>query len=109
MTFEEYQKLSQTTADYPDGIEPYMYLSLGIAEETGEAVEKIKKLVRNNNGVADAEFLDLFKKELGDVLWYLSQLATQFEFSLDDVAQTNLDKLKSRMERGVIKSAGDVR
>lgn len=109
MTFDEYQKQSQKTAQYPSGIEPYAYLSLGIAGETGEVVEKVKKLIRNQEGNVTEEFLGLFKKELGDVLWYMSQLATQFHISLEDVAQTNLEKLLSRMERGVIKSEGDIR
>lgn len=104
MEFNEYQELARTTAIYP---KQYMtvYPALGLAGETGEVCEKIKKHIRDNN-VLDKEDLT---KELGDVLWYLSNLASDLDISLNDVAQKNYDKLKSRMERNVIHGSGDNR
>ena len=49
------------------------------------------------------------KKELGDVLWYISNLCTEFNFSLDDVALQNLEKLKIRASKGQISGSGDDR
>lgn len=109
MTFDEYQKQSTSTVNYSDFIPPWVYLALGLAGESGEVVEKIKKLVRNNGGeITDADKQEI-KKELGDVLWYMSQLCEQLDLSFDDVAQANIAKLQDRKARGVIKSAGDNR
>jgi NTP pyrophosphatase (non-canonical NTP hydrolase) len=49
------------------------------------------------------------KLELGDVLWYVAQLASELGFSLDEIAQANLDKLASRAARNVIAGSGDHR
>lgn len=109
MTFDEYQKQSKKTAQYSDFVPPFVYLTMGLAGESGETIDKIKKVVRNNNGKFTPEDLQEIKKELGDVLWYLSQLATQFDMSLEDVASTNLDKLFDRLKRNKIRSRGDNR
>lgn len=89
----------------------YMEKALGLAGETGEVMEKIKKIIRDKNGVFSPtpEDLEELKKELGDVLWYLSALAFYNGIDLDDVARANLDKLKSRKERNKIHGSGDNR
>jgi len=46
---------------------------------------------------------------LGDVLWYLAQVCTEINLSLDEVAEANIAKLLDRLERGVIKGDGDNR
>ena len=51
----------------------------------------------------------MIEKELGDVLWYLTQVATEFDLDLDELARRNLEKLFSRKERGVIRGDGDNR
>ena len=89
----------------------YMEKALGLAGETGEVIEKIKKMIRDKDGVfhqAPEEIAEL-KKELGDVLWYLSALAFYNGIDLDDVARANLDKLRSRKERNQIHGSGDNR
>jgi NTP pyrophosphatase (non-canonical NTP hydrolase) len=48
-------------------------------------------------------------RELGDVLWYLSQLATEADLDLEEIAEDNLEKLLSRQERGVLRGSGDDR
>lgn len=81
-----------------------IYNSLGLAGETGEFVEKMKKRIRD--GVFDRE---LAAKELGDVLWYLSQLAKDLNYTLEDIAKMNLQKLADRRARNKIQGSGDER
>lgn len=109
MTFEEYQQQSKGTAQYSTFVPPWVYLALGLAGESGEVVDKIKKIVRNNNGVFTDEAKLELKKELGDVLWYVSQLCEELGFSMDEVARMNRAKLDDRKARDVIKSRGDNR
>ena len=109
MTFEEYQTKSRQTAKYPNADNNFIYPTLGLAGEAGEVAEKVKKILRDNNGLASEERVQEIKKELGDVLWYLSQLATEFGLSLEEIAQSNLEKLLSRLERGVLNGNGDNR
>ena len=106
MNFEEYQIESKKSAMYRDKLE---YLFLGICGESGELAEKFKKIIRDKDGIIHDEDVDGFKKELGDVLWYISQIATEFNLSLEDVAKTNLEKIFSRIERDKIKGSGDNR
>ena len=83
MDFNEYQKQSRKTAIYPDKGKNYIYPALGLGGESGEVLEKIKKLIRDKNGKVDKEFLVLLEKELGDMLWYLANLASEFKIKLD--------------------------
>lgn len=109
MTFKEYQTKSRQTAQYQVVGYNFIYPALGLAGESGEVLEKIKKLVRNKNGQHDEADREAISAELGDVLWYIAQLATEFDLNLDQVAEKNITKLFSRLERGVIKGAGDQR
>ena len=109
MTFEEYQKLSRKTAAYPKIGENFVYPLLGLAGESGEVAEKLKKVFRDKGGVVTEETEKESTQELGDVLWYLSQLATELEIPFEEVAKTNLEKLFSRLERDVIGRDGDNR
>ncbi len=111
MQFEEYQAAANATAQFNKDDHEYqlMYLCLGLAGESGEVIEKVKKVIRNDRGVLSDEKRVELAKELGDVLWYTSQLARLFGVSLDEVAAANMAKLKDRAERGVIKSVGDNR
>ena len=108
MTFNEYQDLAQTTAVYPSTYS-IIYPALGLAGETGEVVEKVKKLLRDSNTVPDEAFVENVKKELGDVLWYVAILARDLGIKLDDVAQANYQKLKDRQQRNQIHGSGDNR
>ncbi len=109
VTLDEYQKMSRRTAQYPKVGENFVYPTLGLAGETGEVVEKVKKIFRDDEGKITPKKRDELIKELGDVMWYLSQVATEFNLSLDEIAQTNISKLGSRLERGKIKGDGDNR
>jgi NTP pyrophosphatase (non-canonical NTP hydrolase) len=109
MEFKDYQEKSRVTAKYPNLGSNFVYPTLGLSGESGEVAEKIKKVIRDKEGVIDDETRELIKKELGDVLWYVSQLATELGLSLDEVAQHNIQKLYDRMERGKISGNGDTR
>jgi len=109
MDFKEYQEKSRKTAIYPKIGESYIYPALGLSDETGEVLGKIKKIFRDKSGILDNETKEEIKKELGDVLWYLTQLSTELELSLDEIAEANIEKLYSRLERGVLQGSGDNR
>ena len=109
MTFEEYQKESRRTAQYPDAGSNFVYPTLGLSGEAGEVAEKIKKVIRDKNGVVDAQMRDAIAKELGDVLWYAAQLATELNIPFEDIARGNLEKLFSRLDRGKLHGDGDER
>lgn len=109
MNFDEYQTRSGETAIYPDRGSNYVYPTLGLAGEAGEVAEKVKKVIRDKDGIMDEETKEKISKELGDVLWYVAQLATELELSLDDIADANISKLQSRKERGSLSGSGDMR
>lgn len=109
MNFDEYQKASRKTAIYPNKGKNYIYPTLGLAGESGEVAEKIKKLIRDEKGKVTKRFREDLKKEMGDVLWYLSQLATEFKIKLDSIAETNIQKLMDRKKRGKLHGSGDNR
>lgn len=109
MTFEEYQNESQKTARYPVIGAPFVYPTLGLVGEAGEVAEKVKKIMRDNGGIADDARKAEIVKEMGDVLWYLAQLATTLDILLEDVAKNNIEKIHSRVERDVVHGDGDNR
>lgn len=109
MDFNEYQKLSRKTAVYPNSGSNYVYPTLGLSGEAGEVAEKIKKVIRDEGGVISEAKKKEIEKELGDVLWYVSQIASELGLSLDGVASLNIEKLYSRMERKVLTGSGDNR
>jgi NTP pyrophosphatase (non-canonical NTP hydrolase) len=86
-----------------------VYPTLGLVNEAGEFAGKIKKIFRDKGGEFSQEDKEALKGELGDVLWYLTQICTNLGFSLEEVAEGNLDKLFSRLERGKIQGDGDNR
>lgn len=109
MTLNEYQEGASKTALYPHAETNLIYLILGLCGESGELAEKLKKQLRDDGGILSDERRMLMKKELGDVLWYVSQVARELGSSLDEIAVENLAKLASRMERGTLHGNGDLR
>jgi NTP pyrophosphatase (non-canonical NTP hydrolase) len=85
------------------------YPALGLAGEAGEVAEHAKKAIRDDAGVVTEERRRAIAKELGDVLWYVSQLASELGLELDEIARANLEKLLSRQRRGVLSGSGDER
>jgi NTP pyrophosphatase (non-canonical NTP hydrolase) len=109
MNFSTYQTKSRRTAKYPPIGHPVIYPTLGLTNEAGEVAGKIKKIFRDKEGVIGAAEREALKGELGDVLWYLAQVCTELDLSLDEVAEHNIEKLYSRLERGKIGGDGDNR
>ena len=110
LSINDYQERAHETADYL-GMEngDYRYQVMGLSEEAGEVSGKFAKAVRDANGIIDGERREAIKKELGDVCWFVAEIATILDLKLEDVMQGNLDKLASRKARGVIHGSGDNR
>ncbi|MBR0036608.1 MAG: nucleoside triphosphate pyrophosphohydrolase family protein [Bacteroidales bacterium] len=108
MTLNDYQAGARRTAIYPSS-QNIIYPTLGLSGEAGEVADKVKKVIRDNNQEFTADRKREIALELGDVLWYAASLAHDLGYTLDEVAQMNLDKLASRMNRGKIHGSGDER
>jgi NTP pyrophosphatase (non-canonical NTP hydrolase) len=109
MDFQAYQERSRTTARYPDVGRNPIYPTLGLCGETGEVAEKVKKVLRDREGQFSEAVREDLLLELGDVLWYVAQLASELGLSLESIAEANLAKLASRAARNVIAGDGDRR
>lgn len=113
LEFEEYQEQSAETAIYPEAgtgsFNAVSYAVLGLVNEAGEVAGKLKKVWRDKDGVLDSAAQEQLASELGDVLWYAAALAEEIDYPLEAVALDNLNKLRSRKERGVIGGSGDNR
>lgn len=112
MDFDEYQKEASKTAIYPKEYTLY-YLTLGFCGEVGELANKVKKIIRDDKQL-DLSNLTQSKKEelileLGDSLWYASQIADKLGYKFNSVAEKNLAKLDDRFKRGKIGGSGDNR
>lgn len=107
--YKDYQKESRKTWMLVDANHPITYPTLGLANEVGEVVGKIKKILRDKDGKISKEDKDALKAELGDVLWYFTQICTELGLSLEEVAEYNLEKLFSRKKRNKLHGDGDNR
>lgn len=94
MTFDEYQRLAERTSRHGTGARRLVACALGVSGEAGEVSEHVKKHIFHGHPLNRAALLT----EMGDVLWYLADLASALGVSLDDVAQGNIDKLRVRYE-----------
>lgn len=110
-TLQGYQECSNSTAIYPgkDSTFGLVYTVLGLAGEAGEVANKVKKILRDSNGVITPEVRESLKKEMGDVLWYVAQTCRELDLELYEVAILNTIRLQDRKERGVLKGSGDNR
>ena len=108
MTLNEYQQKALETAVYPQEYK-VIYPALGLTGEAGECSDKVKKVIRDNNGVFTLEKKVEIAKEIGDVLWFCAALANDIGFDLETIGQMNYDKLHSRQERGMLHGSGDNR
>jgi NTP pyrophosphatase (non-canonical NTP hydrolase) len=108
MTFDDYQEVAVKTAIYPVG-DMVIYPALGLCSEAGEVAGKVKKCLRDKNGVMSQEDLEAIADEAGDVLWYIAALARDLGISMSTMAHRNAKKLQDRKERGVLGGSGDKR
>ena len=111
MNLDEYQLACGETANYPGSGEllGLLYTSLGLAGESGELCDKVKKVIRDSNMKLTDERREALVYELGDVLWYVARTAHELGITLSEVARLNIDKLSSMKERGKISGEGDNR
>lgn len=110
MDLDYYQKQARKTAVYPiwEGNLKIIYPLMGLAGEVGELLNLYKKTIRGDEGAAQ-KFAEHLEGELGDILWYLSAVATDCAIDLNDIAKFNLKKLKLRAATGRIKGSGSNR
>lgn len=107
--YKDYQKESRKTWMRVYTEHPITYPILGLANEVGEVVGKVKKILRDKDGKISEDDKEALKAELGDVLWYFTQICTELGLTLEEVAEYNLDKIFSRKRRGKIHGDGDNR
>ncbi len=105
--FDEYQKFAVATAD-PCAKAP-LYLAVGLCEEAGEVAGKVKKVIRDHHGFFTFEQSNAVATELGDALWYLANQAHRMGFTLSEIAELNMRKIKSRIDRNTLHGEGDER
>lgn len=112
MEFDDYQKkiIKYDTFSKCDLKEVgFVEKVLGLTGEAGETADKIKKILRDKNGVVSDEDRSSICKELGDTLWYLASIARYLDLPLSEVAEKNVEKLEDRYQRNKIHGAGDER
>lgn len=104
----EYQQRALETAVYPED-KKIIYPTLGLTGEAGEVADKVKKVIRDNGQQFDEDHRNAIALEISDVLWYVAVLANDLGYTLQNIAEMNYAKLKSRQERGKIGGSGDNR
>lgn len=109
LSVSEYQVEARKTAIYPNIGDNIVYTALGLCGEAGEIANKVKKIMRDDNNKITPEKKQELFKELGDVLWYLSNTCDELGVTLEEVAKYNLLKLRSRQERNALQGSGDER
>ena len=110
LSLNAYSARALATAIYPNRGNNVTYAALGLVGEAGEVADKVKKVIRDHDGRFDDPCVKTkLAAEVGDVLWYAAAMADELGYSLEDIAQMNLDKLADRRARNVIKGSGDER
>lgn len=96
MEIDDFQELSKRTAPDEGQLKNSMNLALGLIGESGEVIDLLKKFIFHKAPV-DKEKL---QEELGDLLWYIVNIATEFDISMEDVLECNVEKLWKRYPNG---------
>ncbi len=109
MTFTKYQRTVLARAKYPNVGDNITYPTLGLCGESGEFAEKLKKSMRDKDGELSPDDRLAMAKELGDVLWYVAACARELGYTLQNIAELNMEKTAGRLERGTIHGDGDDR
>lgn len=108
MKVNEYQAAALITADIPKEMR-IIYPALGMNGEAGEVADKVKKVIRDNNQNFTEEHRRALAYEVGDVLWCCAVMAHDLGYTLEEVAEMNIQKLESRKQRGMLGGNGDNR
>lgn len=108
MEFDAYQNFASLTRVYPEDMK-IVYPCLGLSGEVGEVCEKVKKIYRDKGGTFSETDKEQIAREMGDVLWYLSALASDLGKNLNDIAFKNTQKILERKDHGKINGNGDYR
>lgn len=108
LTLNQFQEMCDEQSWYDHG-KSLTYPALGLAGETGEVVEKVKKCIRDDGGVLNDVTRSGLTKELGDVLFYAAELATCAGVTLEQAANALFEKANGRRERGTLAGSGDDR
>lgn len=104
MNFRDYEEAAARTAgEHEDGVLALANWSMGLAGETGELVDYLKKMLFHGMTGTSDEFI----KEAGDVLWYLALICRDMHVSLEEVAERNIKKLKARYPEGFESGGGE--
>lgn len=106
MELNKYQEIAHSTSLHD---QPIIYPTLGLTGESGEVADKVKKVLRDNHSEFTEPIKEAIALELGDVLWYVQELAHDLGFTLEEIAQKNIDKVLSRFDRDKIHGSGDER
>lgn len=109
MTNDDYQAFTKTTAIYPKGQDGFDYVILGMVAEAGEVAGKWAKWKRGDYLGVEIEIDKDMDKEVGDLLWFISQYCNETETTIGALMEMNMRKLKSRQERGTLQGNGDNR
>lgn len=110
-TFNDYESKAEKTITFEDAIREMStyhlragmnmsYAVLGLSGEAGEVANAYKKVIRDQNGVVTSQIRDDMVDELGDCLWYITAIAHQLGFTLEEVAIRNNFKLEERYKNG---------
>jgi NTP pyrophosphatase (non-canonical NTP hydrolase) len=100
MDFNEYQELTARTENHTDLNEALKEYAFGIAGESGEVIDDIKKIVYHGHNPENFLVKEHIAQELGDLLWYLARIAAKFNVNLEDIAIGNIAKIRVRYPEG---------
>ena len=97
MTINEYQQLAMTTLNKDlDKRDILINGVMGLCGEAGEAIDLVKKWLAQGHELNEEKLI----KEIGDVAWYIAEIATALGVTLEDVLEKNIAKLKARYPNG---------
>lgn len=109
--FDMYADKARETAIYPGRgkLAGLLYVSIGLGGEAGEMLNKVKKILRDDNGVISDERKNSISEEIGDVLWYCAMVCDELNLRFAQIANNNITKLANRKFLGTISGEGDKR
>lgn len=108
MKAADYQLWTERTAIYPKE-SSIIYTTIGLANEAGEVLGVVKKMMRDDGNVLTDEKRKKLIDEVGDVAWYMARVCTELGISMEDLFDVNVAKLEDRLKRDVLKGSGDNR